>query len=247
MTTPKEPATGTVETSFKPRPTTWPGLLGTLTLLVGAATVIFHLLGLVVHQTYLGAWNISSTPFPKSTDWLLLNGYYGVWSGFAMLLSALLKNFHWIAIGATLLLLYLRLLFSSWNAFNYANEKLSWLQYCPAWLKQIGLWISAGTLVAALLIPLTLVLFLLIGLPARVGKTIGIETFASHFKDAVKGCEASKGSCIQIFKNGEPIGTGYLLDSSSTHLAYYDTQLKRARVIPIHGLEMRAWRSPAAP
>ena len=209
--------------------------------------MILHLLGLVVHQTYLAAWNISSAPFPKSTDWLLLNGYYGVWSGLAMLFSTLLKNFLWIAIGATLLLLYFRLLFSSWNPFTFVSEKLSWLQHCPAWLKRIGLWVSAGTLMAALLIPLTLVLFFLIGMPAQFGNTIGKEIFERHFKDFSKGCEASKGSCIQVLKNGDSIGTGYLLDSSSTHFAYYDTQLKRARVIPMEGLEIRAWREPTMP
>lgn len=247
MTTSKEPTAGNVETPIKPRPITWPGLLAATTVLVGAATVILHFLGLVVHRTYLTEWSISSTPFPKSTDWLLLNGYYGVWNGLAMLFVAMSKNFLWVFIGATLLLIYLWLLFGSWNPLEKVVKNRSWLQLYPAWLKKVGLWISAGILMTVMLISLTLVLFFLIGTPAQIGRTIGKEIYASHFKDFAKGCEASSASCLQILKNGESIGTGYLLDSSATHLAYYDTQLKRSRVIPIDGLEMRALRSPVEP
>jgi len=233
-------------TNPQPRRRVWPGLVAVSTLLVGVATVLLHLLGMVVHRTYLAQWDIESALFPKSTDWLLLNGYYGVWNGFAMLFTNMVNNFHWLAVGVIALVIYIRLLTSAWNPFAFAGESMAWLQRLPNWLRRVGFWISIGTLIAALLVPLTLVLFLLIGVPANTGKLIGEAIFKSHLKEVTKGCSASKLRCIQVIKSDMPIRTGFVLDVSTTHLAYFDTDLNRARAIPIEGLEMRALLAPAA-
>ncbi len=222
----------------------WPKLLAASTVTVGMSTVLLHFLGMVVHRAYLAAWSVNSTQFPKSTDWLLLNGYYGIWNGLAMLFLALLANFHWIALGVITLLIYVRLLTSPWDPFAYFGAKISKLKRLPQWVRRLGLWISMGVLIAAFLIPITLVLFLLIGIPAQTGKLIGEEIFASQLKEVSKGCEQAKVKCIQIFKNDAPIGTGFVLDTSTTHLAYYDTGLSRARTVPLDGLEIRSFHAP---
>jgi len=124
------------------------------------------------------------------------------------------------------------------------SVKLSKLQRLPQWVRRLGLWISVGMLIAAFLIPITLVLFLLIGIPATTGKVIGEEIFESHLKEVSKGCMQAKVKCIHIFKNDVPMGTGLVLDTSTTHLAYYDTDLNRARTVPLDGLEIRAFHAP---
>lgn len=106
----------------------WPKLLAASTVTVGMSTVLLHFLGMVVHRAYLAAWSVNSTQFPKSTDWLLLNGYYGIWNGLAMLFLALLANFHWIALGVITLLIYVRLLTSPWDPFAYFGAKISKLR-----------------------------------------------------------------------------------------------------------------------
>ncbi|MGQ3196320.1 MAG: hypothetical protein ACT6UH_17055 [Hydrogenophaga sp.] len=222
----------------------WPKLLAASTVIVGMSTVLLHFLGMVVHRTYLAAWSVNSTQFPKSTDWLLLNGYYGIWNGLAMLFVALVANFHWLVLGVVTLLIYVRLLTSPWDPFTYLGAKLSKLQRLPQWVRRLGLWISVGMLIAAFLIPITLVLFLLIGIPATTGKVIGEEIFESHLKEVSKGCMQAKVKCIHIFKNDVPMGTGLVLDTSTTHLAYYDTDLNRARTVPLDGLEIRAFHAP---
>lgn len=224
----------------------WPGLLAASTLLVGMSTVLLHLLGMEVHRTYMAAWDITSTQFPKSTDWLLLNGYHGVRNAIAMLFTVMVANFLWLVIGGVTFALYVRLLASRWDPFSYTSAKLNWLRHLPNWLRRLGLWIFAGTLISVLIVPVTLALFLLIGIPAQVGKIVGEEIFQNHLREISKGCQILRSGCIQVFKEGAPISTGFVLDISTTHLAYFDTGLSRARVVPIDGLEIRALRAPSS-
>jgi hypothetical protein len=232
---------------YPKRPLAWPGFLAVTTVLVATATVLLHLLGMEVHRTYLAAWNINSTQFPKSTDWLLLNGYHGVWNGIAMLFLAMVQNFHWWVAGAITFVFYVWLLTSAWNPFSDLGEKFSWIQNLPNWLRRLGLLISVGTLMSALLVPITLALFILIGIPAQTGSAIGEKIFESHYKQISKGCAVSKSRCIQILKNGTPHSSGFVLDVSATHLAYFDTGLLRARAIPLEGIEIRAMHLPQLP
>lgn len=230
--------------SFHRRLVSWPSLLAVATLIVGASTVLLHLLGVVIHQTYLAAWNIDADQFPKSTDWLLIRGYYGVWNGSAMLLSAVMQNFLLILFSVFGLAAYTRLLFSSWNPFSGANKRLTWMRRLPAWLKSLSLLFLGSLMFASVLIPLTLAFFLLVGVPATVGQVIGEALAASSKADFLMGCERSKRACTQLLKNGEQIGTGYVLDFSTTHLAYLDTEINRGRVLPKDGLEIRSMRPP---
>lgn len=231
-------------TSPKPLSLTWPGVLGLSTALIGVVTVLLHLMGVVIHQTYLNAWGIDSDQFPKSVDWLLIRGYYGVWNGAGMLLLTFLKNFHWVVLTSAILVLYAQLLTGSWNPLLAAEKKLAWLKKLPTWIQRcltiatIGLWIST------LLVSVTLGLFFVVGMPASAGRIVGKEFAAINLKDFSKGCQESRSMCIDLLRNGEPLGIGYVLDSSSTHLAYFDIKLKRARVVPRDGVETLAKRSP---
>lgn len=197
---------------------------------------------MVIHRTYLSAWGVNADQFPKSSDWLLINGYYGSWSGIAMLLLAIIQNFIWVAISAIALTLYIRLLLSSWNPFSITNETPGWLQRLPTWFKRCLSLIAISTGIVVLLFFVVALLFTLIGVPAKVGKAIGQEYVKSNSKDFAKRCEESKTICIEFRKGNEPIGTGYVLDISPTHLAYLDVVLNRARVIPSEGVELRSTR-----
>ncbi|WP_137922560.1 hypothetical protein [Hydrogenophaga sp. 2FB] len=237
---------GLVRMSSRPS-VTWTSVIATATALIGVATVLLHLMGVVIHQTYLYAWGVNSDQFPKSVDWLLIRGYYGVWNGAGMLLLTFLKNFHWVVLASAILVLYARLLTGSWNPFLVAEKKLGWFKRLPVWVQKILTLAAIGTWLAILLVSVTVVMFFLVGIPATVGGIIGKEFAATNVKDFSKGCQESRSNCIQLLRRGEPMGTGYVLDSSSTHLAYFDIGLKRARVIPRHEIETLTVRAPAQP
>lgn len=232
-------------TNLKTGPRIWPALIAGSTLMAGVATVLLHLLGVMIHRTYLSEWSISSNQFPKSTDWLLVNGYLGVGNGVAMLFLTMMENLLATAAIVLSVVLYIWLLIIPWNPFSTASKKLSELQRVPKWIQR-GV---AAAIVAAIafiaLIWFTVVLMLLLGLPAQTGKIIGEDTYKRHLMDFSKGCKESKMPCVQVLQSGEVIGTGYVLDGSPTHLAYFDANLHRSRVIPIDGLEIRALRPPS--
>lgn len=222
----------------------WAGVIFVATSLVGVATVLFHFLGVVIRQTYLSEFGVDIDLFPKSIDWLLVHGYYGIYSGVGMLFVAIARNVTGVMLLAVFIGLYMRWIVSPWNPFTRVDKMQAWLLRVPAWLRSTlltGVW---GALTGLLLAPLLLALFFLIGIPAKAGKAIGQTLAIDSSEDFIKGCQLSNSACTQLIKNGEPFGTGYLLDTSSSHLAYFDVALKRARVIPMEGLEMRATRPP---
>ena len=65
-----------------------------------------------------------------------------------------------------------------------------------------------------------------------------------HAADFKKGCVQSKVQCIELRRDGNAVATGYLLDSSNTHIANFDTAVKRARALPRDGLELVAGGPP---
>lgn len=49
-------------------------MLSLSTAIVAAGTVTLHLIGDVRHRFYLKYWGIDASLFPKTTDWILING-----------------------------------------------------------------------------------------------------------------------------------------------------------------------------
>lgn len=223
---------------------TWQGFLAVTSLLMGASAVLLHLIGSAIHQTYLSQWGIDAGQFPKSTDWFVIQGYYGIWSALGIAFTALLKNAPWVILAGIVAALYLAVVFGPWTPFGTRDSASMWGSKLPDWVRPVFSISVVGGLIAAALLPITLVLFLLAGIPAFIGKGIGEELAVKQAQDFATGCAASKGACIRLLKEGKLIGEGYLIDSSSSHIAFLDVSLKKARVIPRDGLELQATRLP---
>lgn len=232
-------------TSIRNRPQcSWAGMLATSTFFAGAATVLLHLMGVVIHRTYLAAWGVSSNQFPKSTDWLLTNGYYGIWNGVALLFSTMLESPIATICTVAFIVFYIWLFFTSWDPISYLIKRMTGLQKLPHRLRQLLLWSSAVAMATVFLLCATAVLVLLWGVPAQAGRIVGNAIIEQDVKDFSKGCATSKRPCIEILKTGELLGRGYILDGSPTHLAYFDIEYHRARVVPLDGLEIQATVPP---
>lgn len=219
---------------------TWPRVIAASTAFIGVATILLQLLGVVIHRTYLSAWGVSADQFPKPLDWLLINGYYGIWNGTAMLLLATIKNLSWVAISALALTLYIRLLLSSWNPFSITES--AWAKKLPGWLKTLVSLAATSTGIVFFLFFILSLVFTLIGVPAKAGRAIGQEYVRIHSSDFAKRCEQSRAMCVELRKNDASIGVGYLLDISATHVAYLDLAHDIARVIPREQVEIRSTR-----
>ena len=61
--------------------------------------------------------------------------------------------------------------------------------------------------------------------------------------ELMKGCELAKIACIELRKDEKVISKGFVLDTSASYVAIFDTQIQRSRVIPLENIELLATRT----
>ena len=224
----------------------WQGVLATVTAFTGASAVLLHLIGNAVHITYFSEWGIDSGAFPKSPDWLVIMGYYGVWSALVTATVEMLKNWPLIILGGAGSALYLFILVGPWNPTNSIINWLVSMPGVPKWIRKslfvpaIGMWVAIASL------SIVLMLSLLIGIPSQIGSSIGKEAVEDEIKDFARGCAASKRKCIRLLRDETLVGEGYLLESSQSHIAFLDVSLQKVRVVLREKLELQVMRLPLA-
>lgn len=228
----------------RPPKWTWQGVLASTTALAGAAAVLLHLMGNAIHRAYFFEWGIDTGPFPKSGEWLVIMGYYGVSNALGMAMLAMLKHWYVVALSGVGLALYLRLLNSSWNPLDAVDKWSSLTSKLPGWVRQSVLASTGGALVGLFSLPIVLVLVVLLGIPAEIGRNIGVGIAQKEAKDFAQGCEASKRQCIRLLREGVLVGEGFLLESSQSHLAFLDVSMQRVRVLLRENLELQPLRLP---
>lgn len=214
----------------------WPIAVSLATAAVAAATIALHLIGDIRHRNYLRFWGLDSGLFPKSTDWLLINGYYAAVDRFVVVLTAMATNLHWMLAFAIALAAY---------AWILTLPVLSLPEQAPAWLRRqsvgsrrfIRYLLNSGLFVS--MVPLALLLLIaFMVIPALFGEFSGKATAENEAAEFRKGCQQSKRPCIELRKDGQAVATGFVLDSSSSHIAIFDVQMQRTRVLERSQLEL---------
>jgi len=223
---------------------TWQGVLAFATAFTGASAVLLHLVGSAVHLAYLSQWGIDTGLFPKSGEWLVIMGYYGIWNALATATLAMLKYWYVVILSGIGLAFYLWLLFSPWNPFDSLGKWSAQMPGLPKWARKSLRVAVGGVLIGMLSLPIIFLLFMFIGIPAEIGRGIGEGIAQREAKDFEKGCEASKRKCIRLLRDGSPVGEGYLLESSQTHIAFLDVSMQRVRVVLRENLELQPMRLP---
>lgn len=226
----------------KRRSFSWPTAVSLLTTLIAAGTVTLHLVGEVRHRYYLRHWNIDAGLFPKSTDWILINGYYGIVDRFITILTAMVSNLHWLAIATVILGLYLFILLSP-TAGGSGNAP-PWLLKQPKWVRRLIRQMLLTALFATVIPFALLFLTSVMVIPAALGETAGQAAAENEAVEYVKGCQTSKIPCVELRRESEIVATGFVLDSSPSHIAILDAQTQRGRVLALEKLEVMSSRVP---
>lgn len=204
--------------------------------IVAAGTVTLHLVGDLRHKYYLQHWGVEDGLFPKSTDWILINGYYGVVDRFFSIVIAILSNLHWLAIASVILGLYIYILLKPNTGRPFKAPR--WVLRLPEWAQRFFRQVFLTTLFVSTA-PLALLLFTaFMAVPAAFGETAGKAAAITHASEIQKGCNQSKIPCAELKSGRETIAKGYVLDSSQSHIAIFDVDLQRARVLPLDKLEL---------
>lgn len=218
------------------------GMAGAVAALVAMGTVLLHMVGALMHVQYLSFWGIDADLFPKSTEWTLLRGYYGVFERFIAILSAVRTELLVFFAAAVALALYFAILF---NPQSFGAETAGGLiERLPARGRGFVRRLLTGFMLLLLLPCLMLFLVVPMGALGAVGETAGRALAERNAEDFRRGCDQSKAQCIELRRDGIVFSTGYLLDSSVSHIAVFDVGLGRARALPRDGIEMVTTRQP---
>lgn len=218
-----------------------PTLLSIAAATAAFGTVALHFLGDAAHRAYLSAWGIDSGLFPKASDWLIINGYYVLFERFFAFLRAAASNllvFFGTAVGAGLYVFVLLTPLGTPNASRW-----QWFERRPPWLRRLLRQTTLTALVIGLL-PLALVVVTaFMAIPAIVGETAGRAIAEREEVEYLNGCVTAKYSCVEVLKDGTPIANGFIMESSVSHLAIFDTDLKRARLLSREGTQILTRRT----
>lgn len=215
---------------------TWNQAAAFLTAFVATATVVLHMVGVVSHEFFLRHWSVEADLFPKSTDWLLIHGYYALFGRFVAGLQVVTSEVL-IFIGVALGLgLYVALLLwiSEFDSTTWDEVGLLLPRRARAFARRAAL-----TFLVVVLLPFCLfVLTAFMAIPAALGEAAGTASAEQRAADFKKGCKESKQRCIELRRDGVAFATGYHLDSSATHIAIFDVAINKARAVSREGVEV---------
>ncbi|WP_038484490.1 hypothetical protein [Collimonas arenae] len=193
--------------------------------------ILLYFLGYIYQSIYLDKFGVSSTDFPKGTYETQIYGAVTLWNFANTGINGINKYLGFLLAGVLAIILYI------WGmqvtTRKLAKKSPSKIRNIPEWLLELfGSIFITGSL--ALTVPIILILIgIILGLPLYIAVSQG-EIFAAK-KRAIyaKGCEAGStdSQCHEILKNGQKIATGFILDSSPTYIAIFDSQNQISRVI----------------
>ena len=197
---------------------------------VPVAAVLLHFVGSVSHETELAVLGVDSGPFQKASEWLLINGYY-MSTGRLMGISQYLLNWK-IILGIAVFALAFCGAGMAGKALDRRLPKPppSVVQHPLAELIVTTV-LSVAVYLIFPMVVIILVLFMIGG--AAFGEAAGRESAERKLAMFQKGCDAATltHKCVEIHKDGKIVSSGFLIDSSDTHLAIFDVQMRKSRVV----------------
>ena len=103
-------------------------------------------MGVASHRAYLQYWGIDGV-FPKSTEWVLINGYHSLMNQSALASLGIVANVGSWAVAAVGVAIYLFILLSPWDAGSGIVFK--WLGQRSASVQRFAKILAATLLIAA--------------------------------------------------------------------------------------------------
>jgi hypothetical protein len=203
--------------------------------LASVGAVSLHLCGYVAQRSFLRAFSVDPDGFPRSTDWMLVNGYYSV---IDIGLSLLKNAIGWTSLGVFVFFAILIAIFR-WKPTKTEGPKwLGRLRRSSAFqLWGVSFLFSGLTfLVAYLALPLALIFIMI---PAFAGETFGEARARELVELYQKGCSTAN-PCTEVWVGGSRAASGFVIATSTERLAFYDVDSKVVRLLENSELELRS-------
>lgn len=224
-------------------PLTWLNLsLGRWIALISALSVYaVHLTGKTIHEVYLEKFGIDPNLFPRSLDDIATLGQIGLIDRLTVVLGLLVKQLEakgmWIWFAGSLIFFFI------YCANRFFPKRSSKQKYFPRlvwWLRDAIKSVGLMAFVMFCLVYAYVLWVLLLLLPVALGQSFADERHKHDVELFNKGCQTSANRhCVQLLKSDKLITEGFVIDSSTTHIALYDVKTKQSRAMERVGTELR--------
>lgn len=237
---------GAITTDVSTTPVSSPGTSWTSAAKVAAAVgitgggLLLHFIGATSHRVYLQALRLDPGLFPKTTDWIVISGYYTLIDRIAVMLKLISDNWLATVLGVFGLCVYL---FVVRVLSQYVEKKLSGKIH-PKWLKSWRGDLLESVLISCLVylsVPLALLFLMVLMIPpAALAETAGLDSARRDLALFKNGCVNATpiSGCLALRKGAELMAYGFLVDSTDSHIAIFDVGQQRARAFERAGTEL---------
>ncbi|WP_417069247.1 hypothetical protein [Niveibacterium terrae] len=205
-------------------------------LLITIGGLVLHVAGYCFHTAYDKAWGLDATLFPKSIEWVQINGYYVALNSLVDLYNGLLhawwKLAQWGA--AIAVFSYIGVLLILHGKENLPRDLLRrGSRKLPKWLLALLLTTGYSASVCLLVLAAPIVFAVVLVLPASQGEALGKKIATVQIALYQSGCadKVPDRRCTTFHSEGPSDLRGFLIDSSETQLAIFIPETKQIQVI----------------
>lgn len=221
----------------------WAGLFKWSAALITLGGLALHLAGFIYHSEYAKAWGLDADLFPKSVEWILIQGYQVMLMGMVKLWVFFKTEWWKLAIWG---LIIGTLVWGGVCALIYGKEKLP-QQILRRTVKSWPKWALAGvfsygyaTFVCLSIAVSPIVVVTLIFLPALTAIEQAATDAQTRQAQYAQGCAKASAAyrCMILKRDAKPELQGFLIDSADSVLAIYLPTQNAVQIVPRDGLEI---------
>ncbi|HEU4460795.1 MAG TPA: hypothetical protein VFR90_16870 [Methylibium sp.] len=198
--------------------------------LVTLGGLLLHFLGDVSHRVYLQTLRLDAGLFPQTVDALVINGYFTLMGRFSVGLDSLKTNLWFIVPAIVALWLYAFLVRELVEYLDRSLSKKEWRPLGNAALRRL---VQAGMIILAVSAAIPLFLYAALALlkpPAALGITAGRDAALRDTAMFLGGCKQPSiaAGCVELRKGEECLARGFVVSSTTSHIAIFDVRQQRA-------------------
>lgn len=243
-TKPAEPLAG--QSDLATKSVSWSSLAKAGAAALGATATAFNFIGQEAYARYLGHWGFDDGMLPLDTSNRVHYGYMAVLESIHSLLNG--------QVGA--LFLFVIFIMGGIQIWTTSLLKKSqpgetkfgkWLKRnadrLPRSLKSLFASFGISGLIVVLLYYLVLAAFIALAVAPSIGEHAAGKWAEKKEGDIQRGCQRNgkHSVCTELKRDGKVVGTGLIIASSTTHIAYFDITTKHGRLIKFEDGELTGW------
>lgn len=224
----------------------WSSLAKAGTAALGATATAFNFIGQEAYARYLGHWGFDDGMLPLDTSNRVHYGYMAVFESIHTLLNG--------QVGALLLLaVFIIGGIQIWTTSLMKKSPPSdtrvgkWLKRnadrLPRSLKSLFASFGISGLIVVVLYYVVFAAFIGLAVAPLIGEHAASKWAVKKEASIQKGCQRNgkHSVCTELTRDGKVVGTGLIIASSTTRIAYFDITAKHGRLIKFEDGELTGW------